>query len=206
MRELYELHDPQYADRYTVPVLWDSQTKKIVNNESSEIIRMFNTEFNAFAKVRPCTRALRVVSCLVLTWARSDDIRTRSWTCPRPRRGRRSMPSTSGCTRPSTTASTSADSPPRRLPVRSLSLAASRLALLCRLARERERELTSHRSHVETDEEAFHVLFATLDEAEEKLSKTRFLGGDKPNGTRAHKATSLFPLPECLLGSQSPSR
>ena len=54
MRELYELNDPKYADRYTVPVLWDSQTKKIVNNESSEIIRMFNTEFNAFAKVNSC--------------------------------------------------------------------------------------------------------------------------------------------------------
>jgi putative glutathione S-transferase len=66
MRELYELHDPQYADRYTVPVLWDSQTKKIVNNESSEIIRMFNTEFNAFAKVRPCTSALCVVQCRVV--------------------------------------------------------------------------------------------------------------------------------------------
>jgi len=51
MRELYEAHDPKYADRYTVPVLWDSQSKKILNNESSEIVRMFNSEFNAFAKV-----------------------------------------------------------------------------------------------------------------------------------------------------------
>ena len=31
----------------TVPTLWDKKTKKIVNNESSEIIRMLNTEFNA---------------------------------------------------------------------------------------------------------------------------------------------------------------
>jgi len=33
-----------------VPVLWDSKTKCIVNNESSEIIQFFNYEFNAFAK------------------------------------------------------------------------------------------------------------------------------------------------------------
>jgi len=32
--------------RFTVPVLWDKKNKTIVNNESSEIIRMFNTEFN----------------------------------------------------------------------------------------------------------------------------------------------------------------
>jgi putative glutathione S-transferase len=45
------MSDPHYVESYTVPVLWDSQTKKIVNNESSDIIRMFNSEFNAFAKV-----------------------------------------------------------------------------------------------------------------------------------------------------------
>lgn len=32
--------------RFTVPVLWDKKSQKIVNNESSEIIRIFNTEFN----------------------------------------------------------------------------------------------------------------------------------------------------------------
>lgn len=37
-----------YEGRITVPVLFDKETKKIVNNESSEIIRMLNTEFNAF--------------------------------------------------------------------------------------------------------------------------------------------------------------
>ena len=31
---------------FTVPVLWDKKNSTIVNNESSEIIRMFNTEFN----------------------------------------------------------------------------------------------------------------------------------------------------------------
>ena len=34
--------------RFTVPLLWDKKTHKIVNNESSEIIRMFNTAFNDF--------------------------------------------------------------------------------------------------------------------------------------------------------------
>ena len=32
--------------RYTVPLLWDKKTNTIVNNESSEIIRIFNTAFN----------------------------------------------------------------------------------------------------------------------------------------------------------------
>ena len=35
---------------FSVPVLWDKQKKTIVNNESSEIIRMLNCEFNEFSK------------------------------------------------------------------------------------------------------------------------------------------------------------
>ncbi|KAL3691745.1 hypothetical protein R1sor_005396 [Riccia sorocarpa] len=50
IRDLYELADPDYSGRYTVPVLWDTKKKTIVNNESSEITRMFNDEFNEFAK------------------------------------------------------------------------------------------------------------------------------------------------------------
>eukprot|EP01087_Luapelamoeba_hula_P005248 TRINITY_DN15321_c0_g1_i1.p1 TRINITY_DN15321_c0_g1~~TRINITY_DN15321_c0_g1_i1.p1 ORF type:complete len:379 (-),score=55.37 TRINITY_DN15321_c0_g1_i1:122-1141(-) len=50
LRQLYQLDNPEYVGRYTVPVLWDTETKKIVNNESSELVQMFNTEFNAFAK------------------------------------------------------------------------------------------------------------------------------------------------------------
>ena len=34
--------------RFTVPVLWDKKLHTIVNNESSEIIRIFNTAFNEF--------------------------------------------------------------------------------------------------------------------------------------------------------------
>ncbi|KAJ3337716.1 S-glutathionyl-(chloro)hydroquinone reductase [Gonapodya sp. JEL0774] len=46
IREVYFKAEPEYKGRFTVPVLWDKQTQTIVNNESSEIIRMFNTEFN----------------------------------------------------------------------------------------------------------------------------------------------------------------
>eukprot|EP00955_Chlamydomonas_euryale_P030304 319470-Chlamydomonas_euryale.AAC.1 len=38
--------------RYSVPILWDKKKGTIVNNESSEIIRMFNDQFNDIAKVK----------------------------------------------------------------------------------------------------------------------------------------------------------
>jgi putative glutathione S-transferase len=44
--QLYLKADPSYEGRVTVPILWDKQTQTIVSNESSEIIRMFNTAFN----------------------------------------------------------------------------------------------------------------------------------------------------------------
>ena len=47
--ELYQLAQPGHVGRCTVPVLWDTQTKTIVNNESSEIIVMLNSQFNEFA-------------------------------------------------------------------------------------------------------------------------------------------------------------
>ncbi len=49
LAQLYELAQPGYSGRATVPVLWDKQTKTIVNNESAEIIVMLNSEFNEFA-------------------------------------------------------------------------------------------------------------------------------------------------------------
>lgn len=49
VREIYEqCHDT--LGKYTVPILVDKRTRKIVNNESSEIIRMFTKEFTALAK------------------------------------------------------------------------------------------------------------------------------------------------------------
>lgn len=46
LHEIYTKADPQYTGRVTVPILWDKQTQTIVNNESSEIIRMFNSAFD----------------------------------------------------------------------------------------------------------------------------------------------------------------
>jgi putative glutathione S-transferase len=44
--QLYLAADAGYEGRVTVPILWDKKTQTIVSNESSEIIRMFNTAFN----------------------------------------------------------------------------------------------------------------------------------------------------------------
>jgi putative glutathione S-transferase len=47
--EFYRFAKPGYSGRSTVPVLWDTQTKTIVNNESAEIIVMLNDRLNEFA-------------------------------------------------------------------------------------------------------------------------------------------------------------
>jgi|TARA_B110001469_G_scaffold77144_1_gene73056 putative glutathione S-transferase len=44
--EKYLAQDPDYSGVNSVPILWDKKNKVIVNNESSEIIRMFNSAFN----------------------------------------------------------------------------------------------------------------------------------------------------------------
>ncbi len=53
---LYQLYSQasrcDYSGRVTVPVLWDKEQRVIVNNESSEIIRMFNSAFNAFTGIK----------------------------------------------------------------------------------------------------------------------------------------------------------
>jgi putative glutathione S-transferase len=50
LSDLYQKGQSGYAGRSTVPVLWDNQTQTIVNNESSEIIVILNSQFNKFAK------------------------------------------------------------------------------------------------------------------------------------------------------------
>lgn len=47
MHQIYTAADPQYTGRVTIPVLWDKKQNRLVNNESSEIIRMFNSAFDA---------------------------------------------------------------------------------------------------------------------------------------------------------------
>ena len=46
VRDIYLRADPNINGRVTVPILWDKQQNTIVSNESSEIIRMFNSAFN----------------------------------------------------------------------------------------------------------------------------------------------------------------
>ncbi|MAL61584.1 MAG: glutathione-dependent reductase [Alphaproteobacteria bacterium] len=50
LHEIYIKADPNYTGRVTVPTLWDRKTQTIVNNESAEIIRMLNSEFDEFAE------------------------------------------------------------------------------------------------------------------------------------------------------------
>src|ERR1039457_4852767 len=50
LSEAYEASDPKFDGRVTVPVLWDKETRKIVNNCEDDICRMFNHAFNAIAQ------------------------------------------------------------------------------------------------------------------------------------------------------------
>src|SRR5688500_3801235 len=49
LHQAYSASDRHYTGKVTVPTLWDKKTKRIVNNESSEIIRMLNGEFKGIA-------------------------------------------------------------------------------------------------------------------------------------------------------------
>ncbi len=44
--EVYAIADPHYTGRVSVPVLWDKRQRTIVNNDSSEIIRILNSAFD----------------------------------------------------------------------------------------------------------------------------------------------------------------
>lgn len=50
LSEAYAATDPQYRGRVTVPVLWDKVTSKIVSNSDDDILRMLETEFDAFSR------------------------------------------------------------------------------------------------------------------------------------------------------------
>ncbi len=49
VHEIYTRSDPHYTGRATVPVLWDRHSRTIVNNESADIVRMFNSGFGSLA-------------------------------------------------------------------------------------------------------------------------------------------------------------
>jgi len=49
LREIYQAADPRFTGRVTVPVLWDTREHTIVNNESREILRMFDHHCNRIA-------------------------------------------------------------------------------------------------------------------------------------------------------------
>ena len=51
LHQVYAAADPNYTGKVTVPTLWDRERRTIVNNESSEIIRMFNTSFRAHTNI-----------------------------------------------------------------------------------------------------------------------------------------------------------
>src|SRR5580700_3708323 len=50
LSEAYQATDPNFDGRVTVPVLWDKETRKIVNNCEDDICRMFNNAFEAIAR------------------------------------------------------------------------------------------------------------------------------------------------------------
>ena len=50
LHEIYTLDNPNYSGRVTVPILWDKKNSKIVNNESADIIRIFNSAFDPITK------------------------------------------------------------------------------------------------------------------------------------------------------------
>lgn len=60
LMEAYRATDPAYDDRASVPVLWDTKTKRIVNNESADILRMLDRGFGDLAddRVRLCPQEL----------------------------------------------------------------------------------------------------------------------------------------------------
>jgi putative glutathione S-transferase len=53
LRDAYLASDPNFRDRWTVPVLWDKETSRIVNNSEDDICRMFNDEFTPGSETTP---------------------------------------------------------------------------------------------------------------------------------------------------------
>jgi glutathionyl-hydroquinone reductase len=83
VHQVYTAARPDYTGRATVPVLWDRKTKTIVNNESSEIIRMLNS--------RPST-SIRSSSAITVACATSTRGAYCRWVPRSTSRGRTTVP------------------------------------------------------------------------------------------------------------------
>ncbi len=64
VHELYTTTKEDYTGRVSIPILWDKHKRRIVNNESADILRILNSEFNVFAKnkidLRPPERVVEI--------------------------------------------------------------------------------------------------------------------------------------------------
>jgi putative glutathione S-transferase len=74
LAEGYDASDPNYVGRITVPVLWDRETERIVNNDSGAIVRMLNREWDAWgdASVDLCPEPLRAEIDELNAWVYHD--------------------------------------------------------------------------------------------------------------------------------------
>ena len=52
IRDIYHKAAPTYTGPYSLPILWDKKSSTIVSNDSLDIVKMFNSNFNAHAKVK----------------------------------------------------------------------------------------------------------------------------------------------------------
>jgi putative glutathione S-transferase len=74
LADAYDASDPNYVGRITVPVLWDRETERIVNNDSGAIVRMLNREWDAWgdASVDLCPEHLRAEIDELNAWVYAD--------------------------------------------------------------------------------------------------------------------------------------
>ncbi|KAI8873955.1 glutathione S-transferase [Ramicandelaber brevisporus] len=78
LREVYLKSDPEYKGRVSVPLLWDKKLGKAVNNESHEIVRIFNTAFNGLLPAGEqrdldlYPQSLRAEIDSISSWTQSD--------------------------------------------------------------------------------------------------------------------------------------
>jgi glutathionyl-hydroquinone reductase len=74
LAEAYSTSDPDFAGRITVPVLWDRETGRIVNNDSGDIVRMLNSAWDEWgdASVDLCPEPLRAEIDAINAWVYDD--------------------------------------------------------------------------------------------------------------------------------------